>query len=151
MLCAMCGVIIPATPLRATLQWVAAGSLQGVLAMDQFTAGRADNVLFLRWASGVQITHPVAVKAARSLEVLSGGENLPLIVEMGGIDGLTLQARLGMNSYRGFARVALVGDGPVDEVLAGFAYASPTSTRYFTSEAEALDWIHEAEVRWPCA
>ncbi len=114
--------------------------------MDQFTAGRSDNVLYLKWMSGVHITHPVAVKAARDLEVLSAGDNLPLIVEMGGIDGLTLQARLGMNSYRGFARVALIGDGPVDEVLAGFAHASPTSTRYFTSEAEALRWIREPEV-----
>ncbi|WP_159616571.1 hypothetical protein [Arthrobacter zhaoguopingii] len=114
--------------------------------MDQFTAGRSDNVLYLRWTSGIQITHPAAVKAARELEVLSAGDNLPLIVEMGGIDGLTLQARLGMNAYRGFARVALIGDGPVDEVLAGFAYASPTSTRYFTSEADALQWIQEAEV-----
>jgi hypothetical protein len=113
--------------------------------MKQFTAQRADDVLYLRWAPAVQITHPVAVEAARGLEALSGGATLPLIVVMGGIDGVTLQARLGMNSYSGFARIALVGDGPVDEVLAGFAYSSPTSTRYFTSESEALAWIQDTE------
>jgi hypothetical protein len=113
--------------------------------MNDFTAQRTDDVLYLRWAPGVQITHPVAVEAARALEALSAGQILPLIVVMGGIDGVTLQARLGMNSYSGFARIALIGDGPVDEVLAGFAYSSPTSTRYFTSESEALAWIREVD------
>jgi hypothetical protein len=113
--------------------------------MNQFTAQRTDDVLYLRWAPGVQITHPVAVQAARALEALNEGQILPLIVVMGGIDGVTLQARLGMNSYTGFARIALIGDGPVDEVLAGFAYSSPTSTRYFSSESEALGWIREVD------
>lgn len=111
---------------------------------DQFTAHRTDNVLHLTWAPGVEITHPLAVDAAQLLAVLGAGEILPLIVVMGGIDGLTFKARMGMNAYRGFARVALVGDGPVDEVLAGFAHTSATPTRYFSSEARALAWIRDA-------
>jgi len=111
---------------------------------DQFTAHRIDNVLYLHWARGAEITHPLAVDAARLLEGLGEGQILPLIVVMGGIDGLTLKARMGMNAYRGFDRVALVGDGPVDEVLAGFAHTSATPTRYFTSEDQALAWIRDA-------
>ncbi len=111
--------------------------------MEQFAAYRTDDVLYVRWSRGVLITHPVAVEAARALEVLGAGQTLPLIVVMGGIDGVTLQARLGMNTYSGFARVALIGDGPVDEVLAGFAYSAPTNTRYFSSEADALSWIEQ--------
>ena len=110
---------------------------------DQFTADRTDNVLYLRWAQGVEITLPLAVEAARILEGLGEGEILPLIVVMGGIDGVAIRARMGMNAYRGFSRVALVGDGPVDEVLAGFAHASATTTRYFSSESQAFAWIRD--------
>jgi hypothetical protein len=95
----------------------------------------------------MQITHPVAVAAARELAALSRGEILPLIAVMSGIGGVTLQARLAMNSYEGFTRIALVGSGPVDEVLAGFASSSLTSTRYFPSEAEALAWLWETEAQ----
>ena len=37
--------------------------------------------------------------------------------------------------------VALVGDGPVDEVLAGFAHGALTPTRYFTEEESARSWV----------
>ncbi|MHA7241318.1 DUF7793 family protein [Arthrobacter sp. TMS1-12-1] len=113
--------------------------------MDQFEVNRTEDVLYLRWRAGVQITHPVAVDAAHALAEISGPELLPLIVVMGGIDGLTFRTRVGMNSYRGFSRVALIGDGPVDEVMAGFAVNSLTPTRYFTSETEALSWIKERQ------
>lgn len=113
--------------------------------MDQFSVRKNDGVLYLRWRPGVQITHAVAVEAARALSELSDQELYPLIVVMGGIDGLTLKARLGMNSYRGFSQVALIGEGPVDEVMAGFAYNSQTHTRYFQSETDALAWIEESQ------
>ncbi|MDQ0734724.1 DUF7793 family protein [Arthrobacter agilis] len=109
--------------------------------MDQFTAARSNDVLFLRWKAGVHIAHALAVEAATSLRVLSDEQILPLVVVMGGINGLTTKARMGMNAYRGFSMVGLVDDGPVDEVLAGFAHNSRTPTRYFTSESNALAWI----------
>jgi hypothetical protein len=46
-----------------------------------------------------------------------------------------------MNTYPGFSAVALIGDSPVDEVLAGFAHQSLTDTRYFTSEEAGLAWL----------
>lgn len=109
--------------------------------MDQFTVRREANVLFLRWAPGAHITYLVAVEAARALRHISNGETLPLVVSMSGIDGLALKARMGMNTYPGFSAVALIGDSPVDEVLAGFSHQSLTDTRYFTSEEAALAWL----------
>jgi hypothetical protein len=109
--------------------------------VDQFAVARSNDVLFLRWKAGVHITHAMAVEAATSLRVLSDEQILPLVVVMGGIDGLTLKTRMGMNAYRGFSMVGLVGDGPVDEVLAGFAHNSLTPTRYFTSESDARAWV----------
>ncbi|WP_146069715.1 hypothetical protein [Arthrobacter sp. B0490] len=111
--------------------------------MDQFVVGRDDEVLFLRWLPGVRITHALAVEAATALSQLSRGVILPLVVVMGGIDGLTLKTRIEMNAYQGFSVVALVGDGPVDEVLAGFAHGSLTRTRYFTDEDAARSWVDD--------
>lgn len=113
--------------------------------MDQFVVARDDDVLSLRWVPGARITHALAVEAARTLRQLSGERILPLVVVMRGIDGVTLKTRLGMNAYQGFSVVALVGDGPVDEVLAGFAYGGLTPTRYFTEEDSARSWIEG----WP--
>uniref|UniRef100_UPI003735751A DUF7793 family protein n=1 Tax=Arthrobacter pityocampae TaxID=547334 RepID=UPI003735751A len=83
----------------------------------------------------------MAVEVAMALRQLSEGRILPLLVIMRGIDGVTLQARLGMNAYRGFSVVALVGDGPVDEVMAGFSHRSLVPTRYFTEEDSARLWV----------
>jgi hypothetical protein len=118
----------------------------GVRVVDQFVVHRNDDVLFLRRAPGVRIEHALAVEAATALSRLSEGLSLPLVVVMGGIDGLSLKTRMGMNAYRGFSVVALVGDGPVDEVLAGFAQDSSTRTRYFMDENEALSWVEAGAV-----
>lgn len=112
--------------------------------MSEFVVALKDGVLSLRWARGVRITHALAVEAAAALRALTDGQILPLVVLMRGIEGLTLKTRLGMNAYRGFSMVALIGDSPVDEVLAGFAHNSSTPTRYFTSETDALSWIRSA-------
>lgn len=113
----------------------------GCRVIREFAVALKEGVLFLWWAPGLRITHALAVEAAASLRELSDGRVLPLVVVMRGIDGVTLETRLKMNAYDGFSRVGLVGDGPVDEILAGFAHQSVTPTRYFTSEAEALSWI----------
>jgi hypothetical protein len=63
---------------------------------------------------------------------------------MHGITGITPEARVGMAAYRGFTRVALVGADAVDEVMSGFSHRSPTTTRYFTSESEALTWLRDS-------
>jgi len=63
---------------------------------------------------------------------------------MHGIAGITPEARVGMSAYRGFSRVALVGEDAVDEVMSGFSHRSPTTTRYFTSEQDAVEWLLES-------
>ena len=112
--------------------------------MDPFSAHLDRGVLTLRWNRGVEITHAVAVAAARALAEFHGPAALPLLVHMHGISGVTPEARVGMASYRGFSRVALVGADAVDEVMSGFSHRSPTTTRFFTSEIEALTWLRSS-------
>ncbi|MFP5311485.1 MAG: STAS/SEC14 domain-containing protein [Actinomycetes bacterium] len=110
-----------------------------------FTASCEHNVLRLRWAPEVHISYEIAVRAARVLSGLSGGRALPLLVDLSGVTGLTPEARAGMNAYRGFSAVALIGDGAVGKVMAAFARRSVTPTAYFTTEADALTWLRECE------
>ncbi len=109
--------------------------------MDPFTVHSERGFLRLRWRHGVEITHPAGVAAARALAEFSGATPLPLLVHMHGITGVTPEARAGMASYRGFSRVALIGEDAVDEVVSGFSHRSPTPTRFFTSETAALAWL----------
>jgi hypothetical protein len=111
--------------------------------MESFTASHEDGFLRLHWAPGVFVTYEIAVRAARTLEALSGGQALPILVDITGVAGLSPEARTGMIAYRGFSVVALVGDHPMGTVLAAFARQSPTPSAYFTSQQEALQWLSE--------
>ena len=108
-----------------------------------FTASCDGDMLRLQWVPEVQITYQTAVRAARVLEGLSGGRALPFLVNLAGVAGLTPQARAGMNAYRGFSAVALIGDGAMGKVVAAFSKRALTPTAYFTSESEALTWLSE--------
>lgn len=114
--------------------------------MDSFSAHLDRGILRLRWNRGVEIGHADAVAAARALAEFHGPAVLPLLVHMHGITGITPEARVGMAAYRGFSRVALVGADSVDEVMSGFSHRSPTTTRFFTAETEALNWLRESAV-----
>lgn len=113
--------------------------------MEPFTTHLERGFLRLRWRRGTEITYPTAVAAARALAEHHGSGSLPLLVHMHGISGLTPEAREGMMQYRGFSRVALVGEDAIDEVMSGFAYRAPTATRFFTSEADALTWLLDSD------
>jgi hypothetical protein len=111
--------------------------------MNSFTASHENGVLRLHWRPGVFVTYETAVQAARTLEGLSGGHALPILVDITGVTGLSPEARAGMIAYRGFSVVALVGDHPMGTVLAAFARQSPTPSAYFTSQPEALQWLSQ--------
>lgn len=115
--------------------------------MDKFAASFDSGLLRLQWAPGTFITYEIAVQAARVLEKLGGGQTLPLLVDIAGVAGLAAEARTGMNAYRGFSIIALLGDHPVGTVLAAFAKQSLTPTAYFTDEESALRWLAQQNGR----
>ena len=114
-----------------------------------FTASCEHGILRLRWAKDLHITYEIAVQAARALEALSGGWVLPLLVDLDGVSGLTPEARAGMNAYRGFSAVALIGDGPMAKVVAAFSQRSLTPTAYFTNRGDAIEWLSGQASRAP--
>lgn len=107
----------------------------------KFDAYLKDEVLRLDWHHAVVIEYADAVEAALALFTLYGEEPLPLLVNITGIAAVTKEARTGMNAYRAYSRVAIVGDNPMGSILSAFSYRSLTPTRYFTSETSALRWL----------
>lgn len=109
--------------------------------MDHFVASYTNGLLRLNWAQGTFVTYEIAVHAARTLEKLAGGKTVPILVDVEGVTGVAVEARAGMNAYRGFSRIAIKGDYPVGTVLSAFARQSLTPTAYFTNENAALSWL----------
>ena len=106
-----------------------------------FSVSLEEGFLQLRWEPGTAITHAVGVAAASALADLHGPSVLPLLVNMSGISLVTPEAREGMMNYKRFSHVALIGEDPVDEVMAAFSHRSSVATRYFTSETDGLHWL----------
>lgn len=98
-------------------------------------------MLRLEWEPGIRIEYADAVEAALALATLQSDGPMPLLVRLIGVRSVAREARAGTNAYQAYSKVALVGDNPMGAVLAAFSRRSPTPTRYFTSEEEALLWL----------
>ncbi|RJT75124.1 STAS/SEC14 domain-containing protein [Arthrobacter cheniae] len=109
--------------------------------MVLFEASREEDFLCLRWGPGAHDTYADAVEAALALSTLPGSKPAPLLVHITGIASVSIGARTGMLAYRGFPRVAVVGEKPMDEMLAAFAARASMPVRYFTMELIALEWL----------
>ena len=107
----------------------------------KFEVSAEDGLLRLDWLPGDRIEYADAVEAALALFTLCNDEPMPLLVTIVGIRSVSAEARAGMNAYRGFTKVAVVGDNPMGAVLAAFSRRSLTPTRYFSDETQALRWL----------
>lgn len=117
--------------------------------MDPFAASLRNGLLRLNWAPGIFVTYEIAVHAARTLEKIGGHQTLPILVNITGITGVELDARAAMKAYRGFSRIAIVGDHPMGMVLSAFARQSAAPTVYFADEEAALYWIADQNDTMP--
>lgn len=106
-----------------------------------FTVSTEEGILRLEWNPGTRIEYADAVEAALALFTVQDEECMPLLVRMVGVRSVSSEARMAMNAYRAYSKVALVGDNPMGAVLAAFSRRSPTPTRYFTSERAAIVWL----------
>ena len=103
-------------------------------------------VVRLRWTPGLVITELLAVEAMAAVDVLNGGGERPLLVEMVGVESPTIEARAAFGRRCTASRIALLGESAVDRVRASFGPPARTGaclmpTRFFTSEPAALAWL----------
>lgn len=97
--------------------------------------------LRLRWAAGVTIGADDVRSTMAAVTAASPGGKRPLLVNIGLVDGITLEARHLLIEDTCSLRTGVVGIDEVGKVLTAFNYRSVTPSRYFTDEAEALAWL----------
>jgi len=107
-------------------------------------------IVRLTWAHGLQITEQLATDAMRLVDHINAGTERPLLVDMTGTATLTRPARVTFTRRCSASMIALLGNSPVDRVIANFALGAssvPVPTRYFTSEPTALAWLSRGDAR----
>lgn len=96
------------------------------------------------WRQGTRITGELARGAIRELDEINGELTRPLLVDMRRTASLARDGRQAFTGECSASRVALLGESPVDRVIADFTLnvgVLAIPTRYFTSESAALAWL----------
>jgi hypothetical protein len=94
--------------------------------------------------AGEVITGSMAATADEEIERLAASGKVPVLLVLTGVEAITRSARTVFSNARSLEAVAVLGVSPADRVIANFLLggnAQPCPTRYFSTEAEALDWL----------
>jgi hypothetical protein len=97
-------------------------------------------LLVLWWVPGSRLTPADVLGSYEAIRDLSDGYLVPLVAHLQGLVGITAHARSLLLEGSLTSRVALVGTGPVDQVITGFLEQALTESRYFTSVSDAVAW-----------
>ncbi|WP_253951605.1 STAS/SEC14 domain-containing protein [Paenarthrobacter sp. CM16] len=111
---------------------------------DYFIGIGPDDVMFLDWKPGVRIEAANARAAVEAVNHLAAGNRYPLLVTMAETAHLSRAARDVFAEPCAASRIALLGNNPVDRMLADYQLAvqePPCPTRFFTSVSEAKAWL----------
>lgn len=91
-----------------------------------------------------EIEGPEARVAGATVRAMADGRRMPVMLVITGVVGVSVEARQVYASSIAASAFALVGESPVDRVIAHYLLRSKTETipaQFFTSEAEAIDWL----------
>ncbi len=82
--------------------------------------------------------------AGATVRALADGRRVPVLLVITGVVGVSVEARHVYASSIAASAFALVGESPVDRVIAHYLLRSKTETipaQFFSSEAEAAEWL----------
>ncbi len=91
-----------------------------------------------------EIEGPEAHVAGAAVRALAGGERAPVLLVISGVVGVSVEARQVYAGSIAATAFALVGESPVDRVIAHYLLRSRTETipaEFFMSRTEALEWL----------
>ena len=97
----------------------------------------------IRWAPGVTMYARDVRATTGAVDAVSTGGKRPLMVHVSSMERITPTARELLLEETCSTRTAVIGTDPVSRVITAFNYAAATPTRYFTDEAEAMEWLLE--------
>lgn len=105
---------------------------------------QADGVIHVIWKPRVSIEAQDARAAMAAVNELANGSKYPMLVEMATVEAVSRQARAVFSIPSAASRIAVLGSGPMDRVLANFYFdvrISPCPARYFSSRPESINWL----------
>ena len=91
-----------------------------------------------------EIEGPEARAAGEMVRMLAGGERVPVLLVISGVVGVSVEARQVYSGSIAASAFALVGESPVDRVIAHYLLRSRTETipaNFFLSRTVALEWL----------
>ncbi|WP_427004660.1 STAS/SEC14 domain-containing protein [Pseudarthrobacter sp. H2] len=92
------------------------------------------------------IEGPQARAAGAAVRSLAQGRRLPLLLVITGVVGVSVEARHTYTTSIAVSAFALVGESPVDRVIAHYLLRSKIETipaQFFTSESDAVKWLRQ--------
>jgi hypothetical protein len=92
------------------------------------------------------IEGPQAQDAGAAVRSLARGRRLPVLLVITGVVGVSAEARHVYATSIAASAFALVGESPVDRVIAHYLLRSKTETipaQFFTSESDAVTWLRQ--------
>ncbi|SEJ55073.1 hypothetical protein SAMN04487917_10726 [Arthrobacter sp. yr096] len=113
---------------------------------------QSSGVMWLAWKPGVRIEAHNARAAVDAVNNIADGRRYPLLVTMADAGHLSHAAREVFLEPCAASRIALLGNNPVDRMLAQYQLAvqePPCPTRFFVSEDEAIAWLQDADEAEP--
>lgn len=106
----------------------------------------ADGIVEVTLPPNTVVRSREAQVAAAAVRAFADGRRLPLLLTVTGVLSVTNDARLTYTNSVVVSACALLGESPVDRVIAHYllrARSDSVPARFFTSEAEARDWLRE--------
>ena len=93
-----------------------------------------------------EIQGPEARAAGAAVRSLASGRRMPVLLVLTGVVGISAEARHVYATSMAASAFALVGESPVDRVIAHYLLRSKTETtpaEFFTSESDAIEWLRQ--------
>ncbi|AOT03535.1 DUF7793 family protein [Arthrobacter sp. U41] len=137
------GELIPAEPARAP----AGAHDPGLASLTPGPIGvriRDGGIIEVMLPANEEIQGPEARVAGAAVRALAHGRRMPVLLVITGVLGVSVEARHVYSTSIAASAFALVGESPVDRVIAHYLLRSRTETipaQFFLSEAEAIDWL----------
>ena len=93
-----------------------------------------------------EIEGPEARIAGDIVRTIAAGRRMPVLLVITGVVGVSIEARQVYTGSIAATAFALVGESPVDRVIAHYLLRSKSETipaQFFTSESAAVEWLRQ--------